>query len=250
MVFKTLASGSSGNCYHLSGGGAKKPLLLDAGIPFKRIQIGIGFQVHMLAGCLVTHSHGDHCKAVADLIYAGVDVYASNETFEVLERFGNDRRLVRDYRFKTVKDRQPFRVGDWCVVPFEVPHDCPGSLGFMIGSPNGDRALYLTDAAYSPVKFEGLTHIFIECNWTEDELIANRSDGQIDPARFERVIRTHMSLERLLELLKANDLSKLKEVHLLHVSQSNADPQKIKKAVQRVTGVPVYIEQPMAPEVY
>lgn len=63
---KVLASGSKGNCYLIDNGETK--LLLDAGIPFNQIQIGCDFHVSDISGCLVSHRHGDHAKAIKDLL--------------------------------------------------------------------------------------------------------------------------------------------------------------------------------------
>ena len=47
MEVKVLASGSSGNAYRISDG--ETALLLDAGIPLKAIQAGLGFRVRDLS---------------------------------------------------------------------------------------------------------------------------------------------------------------------------------------------------------
>ena len=62
MDIKVLASGSSGNCYYVSDGDS--PVLIECGLPWKQIQQGINFRTSELAGCLVSHEHQDHCKAV------------------------------------------------------------------------------------------------------------------------------------------------------------------------------------------
>ena len=54
MEIRVLASGSSGNAYYVGG---ESPLLLEAGIPFRRIQQGLNFKVGELVGCLISHEH-------------------------------------------------------------------------------------------------------------------------------------------------------------------------------------------------
>jgi phosphoribosyl 1,2-cyclic phosphodiesterase len=237
MNFEVLASSSAGCCYRLSGGGAKAPILIEAGIRFQLIQQGLNFQVSQLAGCLVSHCHGDHARAIGDLMHVGVPVYTSAGTWSV---YKGKRNPVLE---KTLTAREVAQVGDWTVLPFEAVHDAPGTLGFIIGSPSGERLLFLTDSAYCPYKFEGLTHIAVEANFDLDIMRANVASGEMHGGRVKRVFTTHMSLDRLLEMLKSNDLSKVQEIHLLHLSSSNADPVAFKTAVQRATGVPVYIAQ-------
>lgn len=52
---------------------------------------------------------------------------------------------------------------------------------------------------------------------------------------------SHLSLETLVNFLKANDMSKLQSVYLLHLSDGNSDADYFKKTVEGIVGVPVYI---------
>ena len=56
-------------------------------------------------------------------------------------------------------------------------------------------------------------------------------------------MRSHMSLENCKELLRANDLSKVKEIHLLHLSDENSVEDQFKKEIAALTGLPVYVAQ-------
>lgn len=234
LTFEPLASSSAG-CSYVLRRGDLAPLLIDAGLPFKEIQRALNFQLSGIAGCLVSHAHGDHAKAAYDLMRNGVDVYASRECLEqcatLVSVFANE-----------VKPETAFRVGPWRVRPFAAVHDLPGTLGFYIW-PHGERErfLYLTDSAYSPYRFEGLTHIAVECNYSAEIMRDNALRGDISADRFKRTTRTHMSLERLLDMLAANDLSKVQEIHLLHLSDANSDEEAFAAAVRRATGCPVYV---------
>ncbi|EDO0821657.1 MBL fold metallo-hydrolase, partial [Listeria monocytogenes] len=57
----------------------------------------------------------------------------------------------------------------------------------------------------------------------------------------KRVLQSHFSLENVKDFLKANDLSQLREIHLLHISEKNGDKERFKKEIQAMTGVPVYV---------
>ena len=50
-----------------------------------------------------------------------------------------------------------------------------------------------------------------------------------------------MSLQNCIKLLKANDLSKLKEIYLMHLSDKNSNEQMFKRAIQEVTGTTVIV---------
>jgi phosphoribosyl 1,2-cyclic phosphodiesterase len=50
-----------------------------------------------------------------------------------------------------------------------------------------------------------------------------------------------MSLKTVKDMLRANDLSQVKEIHLLHLSDRNSSAKLFKKEIQELTGKPVYI---------
>jgi phosphoribosyl 1,2-cyclic phosphodiesterase len=127
------------------------------------------------------------------------------------------------------------------VVGFHAVHDAPGTMGFLVGSPDGGRLLYLTDSAYTPYTFDGLTHVAVEVNHDLDLMRGKTVDGQIDPVRYRRTVSNHMSLNRALDLLRAIDKRRLQEVWLLHLSDANSDEAAFKAAVQEVVGVPVHV---------
>lgn len=52
---KTLASGSSGNCYIIDDGSTK--LMIECGLPINQIKKKGGFCVHEMSGCLISHEH-------------------------------------------------------------------------------------------------------------------------------------------------------------------------------------------------
>ena len=83
LEVKAIASGSAGNAYLLDDGAGHK-LLLECGIPFQKLLIALNFNLIQLSGCLLTHEHQDHSKAVNDLLKHGTRVYASKGTARAL----------------------------------------------------------------------------------------------------------------------------------------------------------------------
>lgn len=230
--FRSLASSSAGCCYLLTAG-SSQPLLIDAGLRLQQIQQAIGFTISNLAGCLISHGHGDHVRAVRGLLERGVHCYASAETFNRLGCTGH-------HRAHPIFAETTTQIGDWSVTPFDAVHDLP-TFGFVLQHGGGGRLLYLTDTAYSRYRFDGLTHIAIECNYSRELLRNNTLRGDIHTERYKRTVRNHMSLERLLDMLRANDLSRVQEIHLLHLSDANSDEAEFADAVRRATGKPVYV---------
>lgn len=228
MNFHAHASSSAGNLYSVTEHNCP-PLLIECGLPRRALQKAMGFKVSGLAGCLISHHHGDHSRSAEYLMGAGVDCYMSLGTAAALE--------ISGHRVHTVEPKVAFKAGPWTCVAFEVRHDAEGSLGFLVVSPGGDRLVYACDTAYVPNRFRGLTHVAIEANYAADILRAR----DVDLEQTKRVLRNHMSIERALEMLEANDLSAVREIWLLHLSDGNSDAAAFKEAAERATGKPVHI---------
>lgn len=230
MKIQPIASGSTGNAYLISSGGST--LLLDAGIPIKQIQIACKHQLSSIDGCIITHRHGDHVKAVKDLVKMGVDVYASSDVLGNLN-------LAENHRAHEVKELETVGIGDFKVTPFDVKHDVP-CFGYVCTA--GDKTVaYITDAQYSPYRIEGVTHWIVECNFSEEQTRDNVEAGIIHMSYKDRVWNTHMSIDALEDLLKANDLSKLEQIYLIHLSDKNAREDEFKERIQKLTGAEVYV---------
>ena len=88
MRYVSFASGSSGNCGLLQGGGVS--LLVDAGISLKRIRACLadeGLELGDLNGVLVTHEHSDHVVGLSMLSkYSDLPMYMSGGTARALLR--------------------------------------------------------------------------------------------------------------------------------------------------------------------
>ena len=232
MDIRVLASGSAGNCYLVSDG--LTPLLLECGISIKQIRRGLGFGLTNVAACLVSHEHQDHAKALADVLRAGVEVYTSPGTIKALG--------LEHHRLRPVKAKETFQAGTWTIRAFETQHDAAEPLGFLLQSnATGERLLYATDTYYVKYRFPKLTHIMVECNYAKDILYENVRRGTVPEVLKNRLLTSHFSLENVNGFLKANDLSKVQEIWLLHLSDGNSDAERFKREIMELTGKPVYI---------
>lgn len=231
MEITVIGSGSSGNAYVLRSG--TDVLLLEAGLPLARIRQALGFRLHTVAGLWISHHHGDHAGSARAVWQAGVPVYCLPETAAACDLAG--------HRVTLLTPRTPVRCGAWQVLPFPVIHDVP-TVGFVIQH-GADRVLYVTDTAYIPVRVPGLTHVLIEANYAPDILEANVRAGRIPSGLRNRIVRTHMSLDTVMGFLQANDLSRLQQIWLLHLSDANSDATRFQREVSRITGTPTYIAE-------
>ncbi|KAA0941590.1 MBL fold metallo-hydrolase [Sporosarcina sp. ANT_H38] len=231
IEIKTLATGSTGNCYWITDG--ITPLLLECGISFKNIQKALNFKTSDIAGVLVTHEHKDHCKAVSEVADRGLNIYLSPGTKEAIG--------INHHRIKVVENKKQFKLGTWTILPFDVQHDVSEPFGFLLANEAGDKLLFATDTYYVRYKFQGLTHIMVEANYSTEILNENIMTGRVHDGMKRRLVKSHFSLENVLEFLKVNDLSKVQEIHLLHLSDTNSDEAVFKKVVQEQTGKLVYV---------
>ena len=228
---KTIASGSTGNCYRITDG--KTVLMIECGIQFKKIREAFSFKLSDVAACLITHEHKDHCKAVKDLFTTGIDCYMSEGTAKALRLSG--------HRLKTVKPLKTFEVGTWKIMPFQTQHDCADPIGFLLANSDNDKLLFATDTYYIKYRFKGLTHIVIECNYLKKLLQENIDSGRVSAAMKNRILESHFELENVKEFFRANDLSMVEQIHLIHISSGNGDPELFKSEIQKITGKPVYV---------
>ncbi|EZH67926.1 beta-lactamase [Bacillaceae bacterium JMAK1] len=226
-----LATGSTGNCYHVTDG--KTSVLLEAGIRYREIQRKLSFQTRDIAGCLITHEHLDHCKAIGEVTKAGIDCYMSQGT----------KDAVKDdhHRMHIVESKKQFKLGSWTVLPFDVQHDVSEPLGFLLQNDSGERLLFATDTYYIRYKFKNLTHVMVEANYSTQLLDQNIAEGIVPPFMKRRLMRSHFSIENVKEFFNSNDLSKLQETWLLHLSNNNSDEEQFKRVIQGATGKPVYV---------
>lgn len=231
MEILSLASGSSGNAYLI--GNSKGKFLIEAGIPWKRIQTATGFRTNDIQFALVSHAHGDHSKYVKDVIKAGIDVYSSEECFRELNLSG--------HRVHPVEAMKQFTIGTYTIMPFDLEHDIR-CFGFLIHDSETDKKLvFITDSFYCKYCFSGINIAMIEINYSKDILNANVASGRLHKSLKTRLLRSHMSLENAIEFFKANDLSKLEEIWLLHLSDQNSNAEQFKTEIEKLTGIPVKV---------
>lgn len=230
ITIEAYNSSSSGNCYCLTSNGRR--LLIEAGIKFRDIAKNIKFEFGKVDGCLVSHEHDDHGHSVKELIKHGIDVYMSEGTKAALGKRS-------DYACIIVPHHEVL-INHWRVMPFRTEHDATEPLGFLI-TDGEDKLVFITDSYFCRWNFNELTKIMIECNYDKRILDDNLQSGALTLAQAKRLLKSHFSLQNVEKFLMANDLSKVSEIHLLHLSAMNSNPDIMKKEIQALTGKPVYV---------
>lgn len=234
ISIQSFGSSSKGNCYRIKTSTNGDELLLDAGLPFKDIQRYCHFNFLHLQGTLLSHQHGDHSKAVNDLLKLGHRVYMLKHTADALYVSDQHTAIL-------IVPKVQFTISNFSILPFELEHDVP-NVGFLI-SDGEEKLLYITDTYYCRYTFKDIDHIMVECNHSYDILNKRVDDGYLDEKRMERLIQSHFSLENVIKFLKSMDLTKCKDIRLLHLSDENSDAKAFKQAVEAATGKYVIVEQ-------
>lgn len=232
MHLTVLESSSSGNCYLMSND--TEALIIEAGVRLIEVKRALDFNTSKVAGVLVSHEHGDHAGYISEYLNAGMMVWASEGTVKGAKVKSRFLPLLLEAGVKT-------KLGNFTVLPFGVKHDAAEPLGFIIQHPQTGAVLFATDTYYLPFTFANLSNILIECNYRLDLLERNISAGKIPSALRDRTLQSHMSFDTCKEALLANDLSKVNNIVLLHLSDGNSNAAEFRRDIHRATGKTVYV---------
>jgi len=233
MNLKILGSCSSGNSYVFDNG--DEALLLEAGIKFADVKKALNWNINKVAGCLITHQHTDHSKYLNKMVDAGLYTLALPEVWEAKKIYGS--------RCISIQLGKGYKFGNFKVMPFPACHDVP-CVGYIIEHPDMGKLMFLTDSFMCEYTFPGINHMLIECNYSDDKLIARINAGETFKYQRDRLQTSHMELNICKSTLLANDLSKVEEIVLIHLSKDNGDAPVFVKEIEKTTGKVVYAAHP------
>lgn len=232
MTFTPLASSSHGNCYIVSDG--ETSVLLECGIPLKSKKKRPVVDLSRIQACLVSHEHKDHSSSVRTLLESGVEVFASRGTAAAL-----DCELITP-----VEENIQFSVGTLEVMPFAVFHDAEEPLGFLLYSRrDGERLAFATDTVNLGYRFPGVNLLALEAN--HDAALLEKCERMNEKLR-QRISRRHMEIGTLCRYLGTLDLSRCRELYLLHLSRFASSEADFVRRVQAV--VPDHTRVTACPE--
>ena len=227
MIFTSLASSSHGNAYIISD--KETRILLECGCSRKKLQQLAGFSLSSFAACIVSHEHKDHSGCVADLVAAGIPVYMSQGTADML----NLEPVA------AIQHGDQFTVGSIDIVPFSTFHDAVEPLGFLFKSRiDGDVLAFATDTVNLAYRFPGVNILAIEANYDRD--ILDRSEKIPDKVRH-RITNSHMEINTLCRYLQNLDLSSCREIYLLHLSDAMSHEGYFINKIRRIVPADIQI---------
>lgn len=226
LRFRSLASGSSGNCYFL--GNATYGILIDAGVgvrTIRRFLKTMGLDFPHIWGVFVTHDHADHIKAVGVIGEKyHVPVYTTRKIHEGINRsYCVTQKLSTSQKFIETSER--IDLGEFHITAFPVSHDASESVGYSVEY-KGKTFTFATDLGY----IDDLTakylvdsdYLVLEANYDERML----ENGPY-PLHLQNRIKSdtgHMSNNQTAVFLADNFSERWKYVFLCHLSKDNNFP--------------------------
>ena len=164
----------------------------------------------------ITHEHKDHIQGLKVLAKKfKIPVVANSSTAK-----GIYQSLNVKPNFKIFTTGEPFTIEDLEFTPFRIPHDTLDPVGFII-KVNGLKLGFCTDLGFASHEvidnLNGCDYLYLEANHQISMVHAcNRSSYY-----KKRVLgrEGHLSNEECLNLIKKVLSSRLKHIHLAHMSQ-------------------------------
>lgn len=210
VELQVLQSSSAGNGYILTAGHDR--LILECGVTDKDVLKALDYDVSGVVACLVSHSHKDHSKYIPQM----------SKFFPI---YGNADVAERYDGVVPLQPRKRYRIGNFEIMPLEVPHgDCP-NFAYVVDHPQVSRLCFITDCERFPYTIQNVDVLCIECNNTEERILQNIINNEEVRSAYD----THLELEDCIDAVERLGGQRLRKVVLLHLSRNNADREQIKK---------------------
>lgn len=94
-----------------------------------------------------------------------------------------------------------------------------------------ETVLFATDTARIDYNFTNIKYFLVECNWCWELLMYE------DKFKKNRILKTHMGLDYLIQFLRRQDLRNTKEIILLHLSKTNSLGNVFADIIQKQTSI-------------
>ena len=233
MRLVVFASGSTGNCALVQGGG--RSVLLDCGISARRMRAaleGEGVDPAQLDGIFITHEHSDHVAGLPVFTRQyPLPVFAPGTVADALRRScPGAAQLIRD-----IDPERPLSLGCMTVTAFPTPHDARGgSVGYRFEADGAVLACAtdtgcVTDAMLR--YFDRADAALIEANHDVDMLL----HGPYPAYLKSRILsdRGHLSNSECTWLAAVLAQRGTKKLVLGHISKNNNLPSVAERTVRR-----------------
>ena len=223
-VFCSLFSGSSGNCEYIGYNG--EGILIDAGVSAKRINNALNendIDPGSILAIFVTHEHIDHISGLR--VFAAkhqIPVFASEKTICALQK---DEKICNSLTLFSFENT--ISIGSFTVERFDTSHDCEGSSGYKVTTPDNKTAAVCTDLGYISEqivqKLCGCSLVMLESNHDVSML----RNGNYPISLKQRIAsdKGHLSNPSCADILPELVSSGTAQIVLGHLSKENNRPQ-------------------------
>ncbi len=228
LYFCSFGSGSSGNSCYV--GSAEGGLLVDVGIRAEEIERGLesnGVAMKHVKGVLLTHDHSDHVKYVYALLrnHRHLKLFCTNRVLNGMLRKHSISKRIKEYHVPIFKEI-PFKMLDFEITAFEVPHDGSDNMGFSIEY-DGRRFVIATDLGEVTERaryyMSRATYLMIESNYDASMLRMGRYPEYLK-ARIAGG-SGHLDNRQTAAFLTQIINPELNHIFLCHLSKDNNTPQ-------------------------
>ncbi|MBD5221202.1 MAG: MBL fold metallo-hydrolase [Bacteroidales bacterium] len=228
LYYLSFGSGSSGNSCYI--GTRRGGVIIDAGVndaDVERILAENSIPMSNVKAILLTHDHTDHIKYVYKLLRTNKNLrlYCTNRVLLGILRRHSISKRIKEFHNPVFKEI-PFRVLDFEITAFEVPHDGSDNVGYSI-SYNGVNFVLATDLGAIPARAEyymsRANYLVIEANY-DLRMLLNGSYPEHLKARIQTE-RGHLDNEVTAAFLSRIYTPALRNVFLCHLSKDNNRPE-------------------------
>lgn len=228
LYFCSFGSGSSGNSCYV--GSAEGGLLVDVGIRAEEIERGLasnGVDMKHVKGVLLTHDHADHVKYVYALLrnHRHLKLFCTNRVLNGMLRKHSISKRIKEYHIPIFKEI-PFKMMDFEITAFDVPHDGSDNMGFSIEF-DDRRFVIATDLGEVTARarhyMSQATYLMIESNYDAQMLRLGRYPEYLK-ARIAGGFG-HLDNRQTAAFLKEIINPGLNHIFLCHLSKDNNTPE-------------------------
>lgn len=221
----TLFSGSSGNSLFIRIGDTR--ILIDAGKSMRTVRTAlaqVGSDLCEIDAIFITHAHSDHTKGIPVIARSfDMPIHLTQDTAKQLICKGD----IEYSRLNIHSERESVEIGDIRIHSFVTPHDCDGSVGYIIEIPGQYRFGICTDTGCISKEMVNelciCDGVVIESNYDEKML----QEGPY-PYYLKRRIAAntgHLSNTKAAQLCCMLANAGVKKIMLAHLSQENNLPE-------------------------
>ncbi|MDE6511095.1 MAG: MBL fold metallo-hydrolase [Muribaculaceae bacterium] len=237
LYFCSFGSGSSGNSCYV--GSAEGGMLVDVGIRAEEVERGLasnGVDMKHVKGVLLTHDHADHVKYVYALLrnHRHLKLFCTNRVLNGILRKHSISKRIKEYHVPIFKEI-PFRMTDFEITAFDVPHDGSDNMGFSIEF-DDRRFVIATDLGDVTDRarhyMSRATYLMIEANYDAQMLRMGRYPEYLK-ARIAGG-NGHLDNRKTAAFISEIINPGLTHVFLCHLSKDNNTPQIALRTVRDV----------------